>query len=245
MYNIYCDESCHLELGSKNNKEQLSMVLGCISSPKQYVREVSDNIRRIKEKHGFNRGWEIKWTKVSDAKIEFYMELIEFFFNDDLLKFRTIVYPDKSKFNYRRYTHNDIYYIMYFYLLREMINPYETNHIYIDKKDTRGGEKIRKLKRDLCDEKIDFNHEIIDTMQIIDSKDSEIMQLADLLIGAVSYANRGLVDDYQGTSSKAKISLVDLIRQRSGFDLLKTTLRQEKKFNIFIWESNYSLENME
>lgn len=239
LYNIYCDESCHLELGKKDDYSQLSMVLGCVSCPKESVREVSDAIREIKEKYGFNRGWEIKWTKVSQVKIDFYIELINFFFNNDLLKFRAIVYPDKTKFNYHKYNHNDIYYIMYFYLLREMINPYEKNNIYIDKKDTRGGKKIKKLKQYLCNQKLDFNQEIIDTMQIIDSKDSEIMQIADLLIGAVSYANRSLDEELK--SSKAKIELVNLIREKSGFNLLKTTLRQEKKFNILIWESEYSL----
>lgn len=241
MYNIYCDESCHLELTDIGNRDQLSMVLGCISCPKDHIRQVSDSIRALKEKHGFNRGWEIKWTKVSDAKINFYIDLVEYFFNNDILKFRTIVYPDKSRFNYTNYSHEDIYYIMYYYLLREMIDPYARNSIYIDKKDTRGGEKIKKLKEYLCNQKLDFDQELIQTIQIIDSKDSEIMQLSDLLIGAVSYTNRGLDEQKDRRSSKAKIELVNLIKEISGYSLKKTTLRKEKKFNVFIWESDYSL----
>lgn len=241
MYNIYCDESCHLKATDKNKNEQSAMVLGGISCPQERVREVSDHIRYLKEKHGFNRGWEIKWTKVSDAKIDFYIDVIEYFFSNANLKFRTIVYQDKTRFNYFKYSHDELYYIMYFYLLREMITPYKSNSIYIDKKDTRGGDKIKKLKEYLCNQKLDFNEKIIKKIQIIGSKDSEIMQLADLLIGAVSYTNRGLDTCVDRKSSKAKIQLVNLIKERSGYSLTKTTLRKEQKFNIFIWESEYSL----
>lgn len=240
-YNIYCDESCHLELTEENNENQLSMVLGGISVPKPYIREISDCIRKIKTDHGFNRGWEIKWTKVSDAKIDFYMDLIKYFFNDDRLRFRAIVYPDKSRFNYSKHSHDDLYYIMYYYLLREMIDPSYKNSIYIDKKDTLGGRKIKKLKEYLCNQKLDFNQQIIQNMQIIDSKDSETMQLSDLLIGAVSYTNRGLDLDSNLNGSQSKKKLVNLIKELSAYSLQRTTLRQEKKINIFIWESNFSL----
>jgi hypothetical protein len=56
-----------------------------------------------------------------------------------------------------------------------------------------------------------------------------LVQLADLLTGAVSYINRGL------NSSEAKNELVDYIRHRSRYSLIKSTLIKERKFNIFIW----------
>jgi hypothetical protein len=56
------------------------------------------------------------------------------------------------------------------------------------------------------------------------------MQLTDLLIGAVGYANRGLAQ------SKAKASFVARFRERSHHDLTRSTLPLEHKTNIFLWE---------
>ncbi|KAJ52191.1 hypothetical protein BD780_003780 [Clostridium tetanomorphum] len=233
MINIYCDESCHLEFTDKNKAKQVSMILGGISCPKEKVKNVSEELRKIKSRHGIWKFNEVKWTKASYNKIEFYKEVIEYFFNNDDLRFRTIVFQDKNKFNYEKYDHNEIYYIMYFYLLREMIDARKINNIYIDKKDTRGGRKIKDLKKCLCNEKLDFDLKLINNMQIINSSDSELMQLVDILIGAVGYANRLYMGEI--LNSTAKLELVEFIKRKTGYSLLKTTLRQEDKFNIFIW----------
>ena len=51
-YNIYCDESCHLE------KEcQESMVLGAVWCPKDNKEYISQRIREIKAKYGFKTGY--------------------------------------------------------------------------------------------------------------------------------------------------------------------------------------------
>ena len=57
------------------------------------------------------------------------------------------------------------------------------------------------------------------------------MQLTDLLVGTVSYANREL------HTSVAKQALVERMRQRSGYTLMKTTLYREDKVNLFRWRA--------
>ncbi len=60
IYNVYCDESCHLE-----NDHQQVMVLGAIWCPLEKTREISVRIREIKASHEVNPKMEIKWTKIS------------------------------------------------------------------------------------------------------------------------------------------------------------------------------------
>lgn len=67
-YNIYCDESCHME-----NDHQNVMVLGAIWCPIEKVQEISKRIREKKIEHGLSPAFEIKWTKVSPAKKKFYL----------------------------------------------------------------------------------------------------------------------------------------------------------------------------
>jgi hypothetical protein len=76
----------------------------------------------------------------------------------------------------------------------------------------------------------DFDRNIIKKIQLIRSEESEIIQLADILIGALSYLNRKL------NTSTAKKQIIDHIKQRSGLSLEKNTLLQEKKFNLFLWQ---------
>ncbi|MCM2535177.1 DUF3800 domain-containing protein [Neobacillus pocheonensis] len=55
MFNIYCDESCHLE-----NDRQKAMVIGSIKVPRSLLKDISEDIKRIKERHGINRHAETK-----------------------------------------------------------------------------------------------------------------------------------------------------------------------------------------
>ena len=88
-YNVYCDESCHLE-----NDGQKAMVLGAVWCPKEKRLEIAERIREIKQKHGLERDFEIKWTKVSPSKLAFYQDIVDYFFDDDDLHFRGLVVPD-------------------------------------------------------------------------------------------------------------------------------------------------------
>lgn len=237
MINIYCDESCHLEVTKLNKDNQKSMALGGITCNELYKRDVLNDIRQIKIKYGLSEFGEFKWTKVSDNKLDFYKEVIKYFFDNEHLSFRVLVFKRKSNFYYDYYSHNELYYIAYYLLLKRMISPSDNNAIYIDKKDTRGGAKVKELKYKLISESnIDFNSNIIKRIQIIDSKDNEMMQLADLLIGAVAYINR--IEMGEKLNSKAKLEIIELIRELSGYSLTKTTLIREKKFNVFIWTPN-------
>lgn len=227
--NIYCDESGHLE------RDQVPvMVLGALWCEKDKAHEIAKRLREIKAQHGLSPQFEAKWTKISPAKQDFYLALLDYFFDDDDLHFRAVVIPDKTKLDHARFgqDHDTWYYKMYFELLRFLIDPEAEHYIYLDVKDTRGGTKTAKLHEVLCNESYDFNQEIIKPIQQVRSHQVEQIQLADLLIGAISYANRGL------SSNSAKSAFVERMRERSGHILTKSTLLREQKVNIFAWEAS-------
>ena len=127
-YNIYCDESCHLE-----NDHQPAMVLGAVWCPKHKSRAIAIRIREIKLKHDLDENFEIKWTKVSPAKAQFYLDLVDYFFDDDDLHFRAWIIPDKSVLRHHEFKqdHDDFYYKMYYDMLKLIINPKDRYNIYI------------------------------------------------------------------------------------------------------------------
>lgn len=237
LINIYCDESCHLE-----NDGQKVMAIGAVYCPANKKDEIFSRLRDIKLKYNLvpksrksaleNRSYyELKWNKVSAAKLDYYIEVINYFFDDDDLSFRALVVPDKMALDYEKYnhTHDTFYYKMYFNMLKVILNPDYSHNIYIDIKDTRSTEKVHKLEKVLRTDKYDYSKSIIKKIQQVRSHEVELIELADLLIGAMAYVNRNL------SSSDSKNKIIQLIKERSRYSLTKSTLVKEEKFNIFVW----------
>lgn len=229
LTNIYCDESCHLE----NDKHGV-MVIGAVWCPASKAREIAVRLREIKVRHNLTRHFELKWTKVSPSKFEFYRDVVDFFFDDDDLHFRGLLVPEKSVLNHAAFEqdHDDWYYKMCFQMIEPIIDPQRSHSIYLDIKDTRSEKKRAKLEQILRSKRADSSRGIVRRVQQIRSNESEIMQLTDLIIGAIAYSNRS--EDLR--RSRAKESLVARLRKRSGKQLNRSTWLREPKFNLFRWD---------
>ncbi|MBY0232625.1 MAG: DUF3800 domain-containing protein [Gemmataceae bacterium] len=226
LYNIYCDESCHLQ-----NDQSKVMVLGAVWCPAAATRSLADKVRAVKARHGLAERAEVKWTKVSPAKLAFYLDLADLFFAESDLHFRGILIPDKSKLDHAKFkqTHDEWYYKMSFRLLEPIIDPEHAYCVYLDIKDTRSEDKRARLEKVLRSSRYDRSERIIRRVQQIRSHESEILQLADLLIGAIGHHNRGV------PGSKAKAAVIERVRERSGKLLDQSSWLRERKFNLFRW----------
>lgn len=234
LNNIYCDESCHLQYDDSD-----IMVMGGISCEKNNVKELSKRIRTIKKQHGLSEKFEIKWTKVSPAKLDFYLSLIDFFFESPI-QFRCIIATGKKRLDHKAFnqTYDEWYYKMYYLLLNKMLEPTEEYSIYIDIKDTNGGRKAKKLKEILNHSLYRFYKTCIQKVQIVKSNEIELLQLCDLLMGCVGFSNRFLGDsvNLNVEKSQAKIEMCEYLQTRLRMPLNQKTPLSEQKFNIFIWE---------
>jgi hypothetical protein len=105
----------------------------------------------------------------------------------------------------------------------------------VDIKDTQGSRKVKKLRDVLCNNMYDFDGTIIHKIQQVHSKEVEILQLTDVLIGALQFLNRTDI------KSEAKKQIIERIKARSGYDLHKSTLLREPKMNIFYWEGRNNI----
>ncbi len=224
--NIYCDESGHL-LGDQLNV----MVLGAVTCQQDKAREIAIRVREIKTAHGVSPFFEAKWTKISPAKQDLYLALLDYFMDDDDLSFRGLVIPNKAVLRHGDFnqSHDTWYYKMLFRLLEPLIDPDAEHHIYLDIKDTRSAIKTQKLHEVLANNMRDFDRSIIKRLQNVRSHEIEQMQLADLLIGALSYAHRGL------EGNAAKVAFLERLRERSKHSLLQSTLLRAHKVNVFVW----------
>jgi len=229
IYNIYCDESCHLE-----HDHLRVMILGAVWCPQESAKEIAQRMREIKIRHGLPKNFEAKWTKVSPGKLQFYMDLIDYFFDNKDLHCRALIVPDKSTLQHTAYSqsHDVWYYKMYFTMLKQILSPSQVYHIYLDIKDTRSRERTTKLHDVLCNSMYDFAKSVIGRVQVVRSHEIQQIQLTDILVGVISYVNRELA------GSPAKVALVERVKQRSGYSLRHSTLLKEEKFNVFRWRSS-------
>jgi Protein of unknown function (DUF3800) len=241
--NIYCDESCHLQGDGAS-----VMVLGCIWCPASETRAIAERLRGVKAYHRLatdqdytppNRPFEVKWTKISAAKAGFYHDWVDVFFQEKALRFRGILVSDKSRLQHELFeqSHDDWYYKMVFLLVDRIVSPTDRHRIYLDIKDTRSEAKRARLEEYLRNRSRDADGQVIERVQQIRSHESELMQLADVFIGAIAYQNRVSSGDLKGAGTNAgKIDVIRHIQRLSGKSLANTTWQGERKLNLLRWE---------
>ncbi len=225
-YNIYCDESCHLE-----HDHQKSMVLGAVWCPDDQTPLINRHLREMKIEHGLSPYFEIKWIKVSPAKLGFYSDIIDYFFENDDLHYRGVIIPDKSILSHEslKQAHDDWYYKMFYTLLIAVLSPHDSYRVFLDIKDTRSAAKVRKLREVICSSLDDHSRQIVSLIQNVRSHEVSILQLTDLITGAISYHNRGL------QLSEAKLYLIRRMQEKSCYSLTRTTPYLENKLNLLRW----------
>jgi hypothetical protein len=207
------------------------MVLGAIWVPGDSVRKVGQEVASIKARH--DKKSEVKWNRVSTNKLGMYEELISFFWTCSDLRFRAVVVSDKSRLDHPLYnegSHDAFYYKMFYLTMQPFLDQNDGYNIYLDLKDTRSSRRILLLRDVLRSKMGDRDGTIIRRIQHIRSHESGILQLCDLLIGAVCYANRDL------HSSPAKLRLVELVAAQARQSLSSKSPLGNRKFNVFIFD---------
>lgn len=223
-YNIYLDESCHLEHDNSN-----VMCIGYTKIPYDQYEELKGKIKQLKLKH--KSPTEIKWNSLSSSRWELYKELIDlFFFND--IDFRAILIKEKKNLSpdkLSRLDQHSYYYKTLSLLLGNKVHNDNCDYrVYLDVKDTKGKDRIKLLKNELevqYDFKSPFTY-----FQHIHSSENEFLQLTDLFIGAICYkAKKQHLED---NPSKIKLKIVEYIEEFYGYILDDGTEPWDTKFYL-------------
>ncbi|MFT4755944.1 MAG: hypothetical protein ACI91R_000581, partial [Vicingaceae bacterium] len=183
------------------------------------IKQHKEYIKLLRKKHLFKG--EIKWSDVSKSQYPFYADVIDYFFATDLM-FRAVI-VDKKQIDESRegFTYDDFYFRMYYQLIHHKLTPDYKYNMYLDIKDTCSQKKLSKLG------KILNNENRIQNMQFIRSHESYLMQLSDLIMGAINYHIRGL------DKVIAKNRLIEKIQSHASIALNKSTPKTAEKFNLF------------
>lgn len=223
-YSIFCDESCYLQFDNND-----IMCIGAIIVPDADIDTYKSDLKHIKRKHGILH--ELKWNTVSRTHLAMYDEILRLFFESSMV-FRSVLIKNKSNIqahSMERDEYNRFYYSVVERLIRfsirhnsDSINSYR---IFLDLKDNNGKNKLASIYNELTN--MIGTNDRIQSLQNIRSHESQFIQLADIILGAITYRARGL------NGSEAKSHIVRLIEELSGYHLDEGTEPGDDKFAIY------------
>ncbi len=229
----YLDETRHLKTNIG------PMVLGGIWGTKEICASFNNKIKMIKIKHGIPTSQELKWTKVSPAKLDYYKEILKTFLNEPGVNYRGIII-DKQLIDYERFglTEDDFYYRMQYLVIRNIAcHRLAKYRLFFDYKDTWSSHKangtvdyLKKTGRLAGD---DFD------AQPLRSDEVALLQVADFLNGLFAYANSNQSEQ----KSEAKKELVRILEEKSGVCPTCDSPSASEKINILIWQPKVTFKN--
>jgi len=224
-FDVYCDESRPDLLGSKHPRGQY-MIIGSLWLVNENRDRFKQAIHELRQEHKV--GGESKWQKVTRSRESYYRRLVDWFFEQgDNLRFRCIA-VEHQKVNLLKFHDNDQelgFYKFYYQMLHQWILDCNEYAVFCDFKSNRQRDRLHVLRR--CLEASNLSSRIL-SVQAVRSRESVLVQLTDVLTGAVgARLNEGL------QSGSSKEALVLRIEKQLG-RRIGHTVRAEHKLNVFV-----------
>jgi len=234
VYHIYCDES-------RQTKDRF-MVLGGILITQVFVSEFDATMLKFRAEQKMTA--ELKWKKVSPGKLNEYKRFIEYFFalnNSDKVHFHCMIIDntqvDHSKFSGDKETG---FYKFYYQLLLHCFGKKYLGkegdamfHVRLDyRQSSYSLDTLKTCLNSGMHKKFNVSTSPFKSVEPRDSHGCEIIQIADILLGAIGYEKNGY--DLLAGANPAKNEMVKYITAQSGLKNLKdSTIRGKERFAIW------------
>lgn len=234
VIDAYCDES-------NDHAGPQFMVFGTMVLKASDYDQIGREIREWRKAQTMNR--EMKWVKVKNQYVSKYLSLIDLFKSlatRDLVHFKSIVF-DKRKVDYRTFHGGDKLrgrYVFFYYFLLHKVCCYANDDscririFFDDRTDTYPLRDFKRiLNAGMC-KKYGRSGEIVRAVEPISSKDADLVQIADVLMGAIAFQyNR---NHLAKGACQAKIAVANHIAKSFGLSSLATsTLPAWVRFSIW------------
>lgn len=187
LYHIFVDESC-------TDGNHGRMVFGGIILSSDAYTSVDEKLEAWRQRHGMHK--ELKWTKVKYRKLREYRDFAEtgiYCARQGLLRFKSMVVK-KEEIDYKTFHNNDkelgFYKLMYQFLLHSFGSHLKRGDRVLIHLDERVSKYPLSRLHMFLNRGMRRKHQLIDpvaSIQPIDSKKSNVLQLTDVLMGAVAF----------------------------------------------------------
>lgn len=208
--------------------------------PRANIQHILTNMAAYRKK--FNMTKELKWTKITDAKLCEYRHLVEYFFamnNVNACHFHSIIF-DNHKWRHNKYNNSDrdiglskLYYQVLHHKFCKVCGPHGSLFVRIDRRNTSTSlEDLRRMLNNAAARDHGINTTPFKVIEPADSKECDILQLNDVVLGAVCAARNGRHLLESGRASKREIA--GLVLEKSGLSSFeKDTPNSMSRFTIW------------
>lgn len=208
------------------------MLIGGLWVPVDNESNARALLAQVRSQH--NLGAEMKWTKVSENMLPSYKDFVDVFFTEPSLAFKCIVI-DTKLLDYKTFHKGDEelgFYKFYYQLISRNLFPENLYRLFTDERSNRKSTRLEVLKITVNRWwKKRNNVEPLRSVEPRRSHDEDLIQLADVMLGAFAYAWNGY------KTSEAKLALVSHIAARLGTTTLRIATRPtSRKVNIWKWQ---------
>ena len=223
-FDVYCDEA-YPDLFTSSVKNNRFMVIGSLWLPIEKRSQFKTDIHNLRDRYKI--GSEFKWQKITPSKLDFYISLTDWFFkqkND--LRFRAIVVDSKAV--NMKYHGDDAelgFYKFYYQNLHKWIYDNNSYNIFCDYKTNRIYNRLPKLKEVLGNANLFAE---IKNLQAVRSKESVLIQLVDVLTGAIAAKFNNTLNP-----KSAKSQFISHLESKLPKKEILPTMSTAKKVNIF------------
>jgi len=188
----------------------------------------------------FNMRSELKWSKVNTKKYFEYVEFINHFFNASKVNFHSL-FLERAKLNHKKFNMGDRelgFYKFYYQILLHGFDNYvaDSTYKFIIHPDHRSTPyKLDDLKTVLNNgfkKKRGENYSPYRSIEPVDSKKHNLMQLNDVLLGGLAYRLNG--HHLKEGANKGKVMLSEYILDKAGVkNVNQNTPYNASKFTIW------------
>ena len=217
VYRIFSDES-------RQTRDRYMVLAGIIINQDE-ISNFESTMLKYRTDNQMNS--ELKWSRVSNNKLEKYKIFVDYFFalcDTDKLHFKATIF-DNHTVNHRKFSQGDkeigfykFYYILFKWFSRIYFNVDTPNVSVVIHPDHRSSKYNLGDLRDILNN--GFNKDFqphfrpYRAIEPLDSKKSEIIQVLDIILGAIGYVKNGYL--LHGEANKAKVELCEYIRKKAG-----------------------------
>jgi hypothetical protein len=229
---FFCDEA-----GISNDRYT---VVGGLSMHRDNIPSVLKNMAVFRET--FNMTKELKWTKITDAKLEPYKQLVEYFFamnNVNLCQFHCVIF-DSHAWRHRKYNDGDpdvglskLYYQVMHHKFAKACAPHGSLYVRLDHRNSSTSlHDLRRMLNAAANRDHGVQGNPYKAVESADSKECDILQLNDVVLGAVCAARNGkhLLAD----TRVSKRAIASLVLEKSGLGTYDTdSPRSVHRFTVW------------
>ena len=232
---VFCDES-------RPTGRERYLVIGGVTTSRGRVQIMNNKLAALRESTGV-KSQELKWTKVSASWLDKYRTFVDYFFDEldrDCVRIHCLI-VDRYKVDHKKFNAGDCelgFYKFYYQLLLHCFGkPYGEGgnqlRVFPDRRGTSYNvSRLRDILNNGVAKKFNNYSRPFLAVQPQDSKAHDLIQLADILIGAIGYQkNRWHL---QPGASSGKRQLMAHIARRAGvYDLGQNTLYFKRRFTVW------------